>query len=268
MSDFDEFMEQEFLAPGSGGGPGSGYVCQCELRPGLKVFANKAQATEHSLSLYGPNDASFFPFADTASYEAQMVHAVELSRKLGISDEKKPQRAIQLVLYGDTVVNKEKPEWAGGEGDRYFTTVSYSPDVTEALLGSLKELGLQPVWNEKFWAHVSFKQTPDPRARPQMNQNTGEMELPLVPFFLRVFKDENDAREYVGADPAAPDGLAPIYAKFAGSDIMTKEAIDAAFGEISKAVHDKRAIPAVYKQIFNADDLKLLTELAEKTAPF
>jgi len=244
--DFDQYLEEEFLASDGGGG---GYVCEVQLRPGFKVFV-----TGHA------DDTSFFPIvADNVA--VQETAAAAFAEANG---KKKVHRAAQLLLFGDTVINREKPAWSN-DNVRLISSPTFTAGSKE-LLNSLRELrNGELLWNKKFWAHVSYK--PEPTGRQRLGQS-GQMEDELIPYFVHVFADEAEARAYVGADPVAPDGLTSLYEKYSENAILNQTTIDAAFREIAKAIHDGKDAPAIYRQLFDATDLEVMVELAKKMPPF
>lgn len=244
MSDFDEFMEDFLNADSSGGG----YVAEVQLRPGYKVF----------ISGHG-DDTSFFPVSPANPDQAKVAAEV-----FAAEHGKKAHRALQLLIWGDTVLNRDKPTWQNNNVRSHsFPTFT---DAAKALLNSMIEVHGSIIWNDKIWAQISYK--PDPSGRQSLNQRTGEMEVKPVPYFSQVFANEGEARTFVGADPSAPLGLEPLYEKYADNPLLDKQTLDDAFAEIKKAVHNKQSVPAIYKSLLGEDGLEFMVTLAENTPAF
>lgn len=164
-----------------------------------------------------PNAQSFWPVTVDGDKDAVFETAKNYVVKHDVKNSKgasaRPLKAVQLVLHGDSVINRDKPNWQGGILDTYL--LGFDEGYREVFSPSLNPFVQSGdiVYGKEFWGQVSYAKHPNPERATYVAAD-GTVRDNLVPVITNVFANEKEARQVAaenGANvlttiPDEPDG--------------------------------------------------------------
>lgn len=194
MAEMEQYEDENVESSGRGG-----YVCQIEFERGW--IPNPYPRRDAGGALH----ERFF------SVETEGDDAKEMASAVGKEGAK---YHYQLTLYGDTVLNRDIPQWNTPGNRRLFQIEPWVLAYTDYLLPSLAEAFKKGfLGGRREWAHVQIVLNEKLKERyPDKNEE-------WVPVIVEYFPSEQAAREYVESEglgeglfdiPAEPEEWASV----------------------------------------------------------
>lgn len=210
---------------------GGGFIGLFKIEAGYKIFV-QGLTNEESFAAFDPGDDE----AREAALEA-MREQLHLSGDPTDTKGRKlrPQKSVQLVLYRDSIKNREVT-W---QQDREWTFPTWTDSYAKVLHVSIMkfvESGQLADYGVDTWGRISFAK--DPTGRQKKNEQTGEMQDVLVPVIAEIYASEEEAEAAVGSEVIAqnPNGAEPTLDSFATAVAQYKKD-----NEFEKLVGDMKA---------------------------